>query len=201
MKKTTKGAIAAAASASLLLGGAGSLAYWNTEDNVTAGSFTTGDLVLDAADCDNAGWTVTNTIEEVVDQAVALDDFRVVPGDVFTKTCTIDVTAVGDNLRAILDLTGGGQTTTGGPQGDPAIRTQDYVVTPSFVLDGPETIVAGKPFSLDQSDNAKKITVTITVDFPLTPDGDLDANDDSKLDLVELADYTVTATQARTFAP
>lgn len=200
MKKTTKGAIAAAASASLLLGGAGSLAYWNTTDGVTAGSFSTGDLVLDAAACDTAGWTVTNTVEGVTDQPVDLTTFEVVPGDVFTKECTIAVTAVGDNLRAILDITGGEDTVDLAADGDPAIRTQDYTITPTFVLDGPETITPGTPFTLDSGDDTKDIAVTLTVDFPLTPDGAL-ANNDSKLDIVTLAAYTVTATQARTAAP
>ncbi len=45
MNRSTKGAIAAAAAAVLLLGGAGSLAYWSADgevggDTITSGSFT-----------------------------------------------------------------------------------------------------------------------------------------------------------------
>ncbi len=55
MKKATKGAIAAAGAGVLLLGGAGTLAYW-TADGAAAGSdITAGDLDLTAGTC--SGWT------------------------------------------------------------------------------------------------------------------------------------------------
>ncbi len=38
MKKSTKGALAAAAAGSLLLGGAGSLAYWTDAESITGTS-------------------------------------------------------------------------------------------------------------------------------------------------------------------
>lgn len=186
MKKTTKGALAAAASASLLLGGAGSLAYWNTTDSVTAGSFTTGNLILDAANCDAAGWTVTNTIEGVNAAAVDLANFDVVPGDKFTKTCTVAITAVGDNLRASLAVVNGTGTPVAGP--DAAnLDADDYLVTQSFLIDN----VART--SITDADGGNTIDVTITVDFPIGAAVD----NDSKVDTLNLSDYTVTATQAQ----
>ena len=46
MKKSTKGALAAAAAGSLLLGGAGSLAYWTDAETVGGGSIASGHLKL-----------------------------------------------------------------------------------------------------------------------------------------------------------
>lgn len=52
MKKSTKGAVAAAATAVLLLGGGTSLAYWTATGTAAGGSITAGTLTLSAATCD-----------------------------------------------------------------------------------------------------------------------------------------------------
>lgn len=183
MKKTTKGALAASTAAVLLLGGAGSLAYWNTEGTVSGGDFSTGDLELDFADCDTAGWTVTNTVEGVSDLAVDLTDFAVVPGDVFTKTCTIEVVAVGDNIRAILGVTDGTVTPSA------TLDADDYTVTSSFLLDGTEQLT-----EIDESNDTDLIDVELTVDFPIGSAVD----NDSKNSSLALGEFTVAATQATT---
>lgn len=182
MKKTTKGALAASTAAVLLLGGAGSLAYWNTEGTVAGGGFSTGDLELDFADCDRASWTVVNEIEGVRTPDVDLTTFKVVPGDVFTKTCTIKVVSVGDNIRAVLGVTDGTATPTAG------FDTDDYEVTSSFLL-------AGAPLTeVDESNNDDLIDVELTVDFPIGSAID----NDSKNQTLTLSDFTVAATQATT---
>lgn len=182
MKKTTKGALAASTAAVLLLGGAGSLAYWNTEGTVAGGGFSTGDLELDFADCDTAGWTVTNSVEGVSDQDVDLTDFAVVPGDVFTKACTIAVVAVGDNIRATLGVTDGSVTPSA------TLDDDDYTVTSSFLLAGAALT------EVDESNNDDLIDVELTVDFPIGSAVD----NDSKNSSLDLGDFTVAATQATT---
>lgn len=60
MRKSTKGALAAVAAGALLLGGAGTLAYWTDEATIAGTDITTGHLTVDATDCE-AGtlvWTL-----------------------------------------------------------------------------------------------------------------------------------------------
>lgn len=88
MNKLTKASIAGAAGIALLLGGAGTLALWNDSANLTVGSITSGTLTIS----DSAGtWDVN-----------APDLW--VPGDSFTYTGTLAISATGDNLAATLDV-------------------------------------------------------------------------------------------------
>ena len=58
MKKATKGALAVTAAGALLLGGAGTLAYWNDVQGVTGGTISSGHLKLTPGTCD--GWKLNN---------------------------------------------------------------------------------------------------------------------------------------------
>jgi alternate signal-mediated exported protein len=113
MNKVTKGALATGAGVLLLLGGGGTLALWNTDEAITAGTVTAGQLDLTP---DGVGaWTVTNAAAGVTDQAIAvIGDYRAVPGDVLTFTQTVDVTLEGNNMEATLDITQGTVTDTFG---------------------------------------------------------------------------------------
>jgi alternate signal-mediated exported protein len=91
MKNSMKGALAAGAAAVLLLGGAGSLAYWSDSATVNGGVISSGSLTLDAGTCD-AGWT------HVVGGAAVVE---VVPGDAIAKDCRFTIGAAGDNLSAL----------------------------------------------------------------------------------------------------
>ena len=96
MNSTTKGSIAAAVAALLLTGGAGTLAYWNDTEQVPGGPISSGELALGTPAC-GVGW--------VLDGGTTLTNQLIVPGDVLTKTCTIDLVARGEHLGA--DLTVG----------------------------------------------------------------------------------------------
>lgn len=198
MNKTTKGGIAAAASAALLLGGAGSLAYWNTTDTFSAGDFVTGDLKLVADDCEDndSRWVLTNEVDPSVNEILPAQeyiDYRAVPGDVLTKECVVDIVAVGDNLRANLGIangdTEGGQleTVSAGPDGV-VMNGDDYDVNVTFELDD---VPAAQ---LDSADDGKSIDVTFVVSFPLRANT---LDNKSKVDTLDLGAYTVTATQVR----
>jgi alternate signal-mediated exported protein len=87
MNKLTKAAIAGAAGIALLLGGAGSLALWNTSDTVNAGSINTGTLTMTAT----AGtWNTAPS--------------KWVPGDSYEYTASVTVTAVGDHIKGTLSV-------------------------------------------------------------------------------------------------
>jgi alternate signal-mediated exported protein len=180
MNKTIKGAFAASTAAVLLMGGAGSLAYWSDAETVGGSTITAGNLDLDATACNTAGWVVNNTIEKVVDQPFAATD-KVVPGDVLTKTCTITVTAVGKNLRATLGAT-------------PPVATGSTMPADSFTLTSSFTRNNQPLTSVTSADVNKDIKAVITVAFPIKNVVD----NNSKLTNVTLSAVTVTATQATT---
>ena len=179
MHATVKGALAAGAAGTLLLGGAGTLAYWNATGTVGGDTINSGDLRLDAGTCATAGWTVSNTIENVNNVAFDVATDEIVPGDVLKKVCALNVIAVGANLRANLAVTNG--TTTGS-----SMDVGAYSVAGTFTL-------GGQPLtSITDTNNGNTINATITVTFPIGTVVD----NDSKVQDIVLTDYTVTATQA-----
>lgn len=91
MKKSTKGALAASAAGVLLLGGAGSLAYWSESKTADAGTLASGNLTLSAVTC--AGW---------LEGGAAI--VKIVPGDTVTNDCTATLTLVGDHIGATVTL-------------------------------------------------------------------------------------------------
>ena len=179
MHATVKGALAAGTAGTLLLGGAGTLAYWNSTGSVGGGTINSGDLQLDASSCTTAAWTVSNTVEGVTDAAFAVGTDEIVPGDVLKKTCNIAVTAIGANLRANLAVTNG--ATTGS-----TMSVGAYSVAGSFKLAGADVT------SITDANNGQNIVATITVTFPIGTTVD----NTSKSKNIVLTDYTVTATQA-----
>lgn len=92
MKKTTKGAVAAGGAAVLLLGGAGTLAFWNATKTVDAGSISSGSFTLTNVTCD-ADWS------EGGDTITLL-----VPGDTVTKSCSGTLTLTGEHIGATVAL-------------------------------------------------------------------------------------------------
>ena len=87
MNKLTKSAIAGAAGIALLLGGAGSLAYWNSSATVSSTTISAGSLSV--AIGSGASWNKTIA--------------KWVPGDTATYSANLTVVAAGDNIKA--DLT------------------------------------------------------------------------------------------------
>jgi len=96
MKNATKGALAAAAAGSLLLGGAGSLAYWTDTGNVSGANIDAGHLKLASPSCDAAwklnGGTFTDGTTKIK------------PGDELTRHCTYSIDLVGSGLTAKFDV-------------------------------------------------------------------------------------------------
>lgn len=94
MKKSTKGALAAATAALLLVGGAGSLAYWTASADVDDVAVASGELNLTPVDC-GAGW--------LLDGGTPYVDQSLVPGDTVTIECTYTIVAAGEHLEATVD--------------------------------------------------------------------------------------------------
>lgn len=150
MKKTTKGALAAGAAGVLLLGGAGSLAYWSDSAPIDGGSVTSGTLALSDATCD-ADWVYAEG-NAGAGTAVTL----IVPGDTIAKDCTFTVTATGDNLEATLST-----PTTVDVTSTPDAPSLVANVSAGYTIGG-----VAVPATITDADNGQTVTATIEVEFP-----------------------------------
>ena len=150
MKRSTKGALAASAAGILLLGGAGSLAFWNANVSVPGGTIASGELKLSTPACGD-GWLLDDG------EATASDPYapgdQVVPGDVIAKVCTFDITAVGDHLRATLGVTGGDFAATNA-------LTADLDIAATYQIDDVDI-----PAEITEANDGDTVTATISVTF------------------------------------
>jgi alternate signal-mediated exported protein len=143
MNKLVKGSIAGAAGIVLLLGGAGTLAYWNDSATIaSAGTVSSGELTIESTTAGD--WS---------------DDIAlIVPGDSLEYTETFTVTASGDNLSFEL-----GENVT-----DIVSTIDGAVVTADFdVAEGATAITSFT--GLDAG--TYTVDVSITVDFPTSVNG------------------------------
>lgn len=175
MHRNTKGALAAAAAGALLLGGAGSLAFWTDTATVDGTSIASGHLKLVDGGCDG-GWKL-----EKASYAGQL----LVPGDTLHKVCTFTVDAEGEHLEADFDMSRGTGLT-----GDAALL-DEIEVSSSFSVNGLAD-ADGKSVSVKDGD---VIRVAMQVTWPEGTNPDNDSNVASGL-TAALDDITVTATQS-----
>lgn len=171
MKTWTKGA-AAGASALVLLGGAGSLAYWNGSGSVDGGTITAGRLTL--TEFRPGAWTLNGA--PVADVSVV----RVVPGDTLLFTGSWTISATGDDLEASVDVTG--LEGRGG-------LADDVTITDTYTVDG--TPLAGR---ITDDDDGDVLAAEIVVDFPFGAA----VGDASQARALDLTDVSVVVTGATT---
>ncbi|MCU1598916.1 MAG: hypothetical protein QOK08_262 [Actinomycetota bacterium] len=142
MNKLVKGAVATAAGVALLMGGAGTFAYWNASTGITGGTIVAGQLTVADATPSNGVWTVqTNGTGTGV--VVALSSYKASPGDVLTYTKSVKITATGDNLTAKLSLAPG--SIAGSTLSTPDVSLASYLGKTATIniVSPPTTIVAG----------------------------------------------------------
>ncbi|OYD66703.1 alternate-type signal peptide domain-containing protein [Rhodococcus sp. OK302] len=95
MKKTTKGAIAAAFAALLLAGGAGTMAAWSASTTAGVGTtITAGSMAIEQVGTGTWEWADGSAFDPLTD--------RIVPGDVVSYTADYTFDLVGKNLKATL---------------------------------------------------------------------------------------------------
>lgn len=196
MKKSTKGAFAAAAAGVLLVGGAGSLAFWNDTFTVGAGTINSGHLTLDDTTvgpiagtgddgCGAALWTLDSA-----GGATAFDQAtdKIVPGDVLTKVCTYKISASGNHLSADLTTSGAVLTDT---STTPKQLAPPVTKSSSFIIGlGSATNTA----TITSANNNNTLTATIKLTFPYGAVSDNTSQDGS----LNLTNYVVLATQTHT---
>jgi alternate signal-mediated exported protein len=195
MNKTTKGVFAATAAAAILMGGAGSLAYWSDGDTVNGGSFTSGKLTLKALN--GANGAPCDSVWKYANGSKAGDTVNnVVPGDQITKTCTFVVGAQGDHLTAsptvpttvaFTKTPKSGATNTGASLSLPVAAT--------YTLDG---AAFGAGSVVTETDNGKTLAAKITVTMPFGSTT-VNGNDTQNL-TIALNDLTVSLTQSQVAA-
>jgi alternate signal-mediated exported protein len=179
MNKITKASIAAGAGVILLLGGGGTLAYWNDSATTDAGEITAGTLAIDSnLDGD---WFETSDLVNPIDATT----FLVVPGDSLTYIETFDVEATGDNLEAT--VAANAASITKGTWGDQL----DVTV-------GVEDSLGAAISSITSANDGDTVTVTVTLDFAF--DGDVttvpdDVENDTQGEVVDLTALAITLTQ------
>jgi alternate signal-mediated exported protein len=187
MKRSTKGALAAAGAGVLLLGGATTLAYWTADGDANGGSITAGTLTLGDGACDAAWKYAPGTTG--AGNTVAL----FVPGDVVTKKCTFAVGATGDNLKAEIGAPDSVDYTSV-PTGTSLSLTADT----TFAISGSPGRVLADGDNITSADGGQTITATFEVTVPFGTDetGDPKVNSNDTQGIVATLDQlTVTLTQ------
>ena len=170
MDTTLKGALAAGAAAVLLIGGAGTLAYWDDSETVDGTTISSGELKLGAPVC--GAWR----LNDAADFTTQL----VVPGDQLTRSCTVDLIATGANIQADLALS------------DATFATTDNL-TGELDASAAFTVGGASVTTVDAADDTgtDEIGVEITVDF------DFATATNASQDVLNTAlqDLTLTLTQ------
>ncbi|GAA3662342.1 alternate-type signal peptide domain-containing protein [Microbacterium marinilacus] len=170
MNKFVKGSIAAAAGLVLLLGGAGSLAYWNADAGIDGGSIEAGTLTLEETAA--GAWSPALSLW--------------VPGDSSAYSTTLKLVATGDNIEGTVALDTASYTITP----DTVADAFDITVAPGTLPSGITFDQATQTFGFDGA-GTYTIPVTVTVDFPYGTTAD----NSSQGATVDFADLSFVATQ------
>lgn len=169
MKKSTKGALAAAAAGTLLLGGAGSLAYWSESTTVDGGDLASGSITLTSVTCDTDFIHVEDE-GDLNPPAVV----NIVPGDEITKECTGTLTLVGDHIGATVTLDPASVSSLNGSLGSEVVATATMTSPAATVSDA----------------GTYPVTIDIDVTFPTTV-----TSETSQTSTASLNALTLVATQ------
>lgn len=180
MNKSTKGALAAGAAAALLVGGAGTLAFWTAGENVPGGTIDAGhlDLVIDATNTGCGVWELDSGESAPVTWS---NGDPLVPGDVLTKECLFTIDAQGNHLRATVAAS------------TPSISG---TLAAGLVVDATAITVGGvADTEFTEADDGSALGVSVTVTFTDPGTADNTYNDPATDITAVLNAITVTATQ------
>ncbi len=194
MKKMTKGVIATGVAVMLLLGGGGTLAYWNDTANLGGSStITAGTLTV------VANGTPTWQIQHTSGGVTAVPDIsavRIVPGDVLLYSVPATITAQGQNLRFQVGLAGGAVAAVSASAADTALagRLANSAV---FGVTGATPVGTGGN-TFEHKSNASSsyaTTITATITWPFGAAGSPTDDNPARTGAVNLANFALTVTQ------
>ena len=195
MNKFAKGSLAAGAGLVLLLGGAGTLAYWNDSEHLDGGTINTGSLTLDQPTDAESGW----------DQEIEIW----VPGDKATYTTTLTLEAEGDNIQGNIVLDPSSIVFTGGKDATEAELAEQFDVEVEFgtatitggegdLTPGDDTVVSTFDSGTFDGPGTYKIPVSVTVEMPFSDPDDPDtANNSAQGAEINFSELSFTATQTQ----
>ena len=188
MERLTKAAIATGGAAVLLLGGAGTMAYWTAQGTATGTALVSGTLEATDGSCTAWEFDESDGGDGTVDGLVGGEpaDILIVPGDTVVTACTVTVKGTGDHLKVTADLDSEPSFVETTPL---AAALAPEVEVVSVLVGDVDVTTTG----VDLSDGAEvDLVVTVTVQFPYG-----DAPDDTTKGLTAtLDDLTITVTQA-----
>lgn len=218
MNKVAKASVAAGAGVVLLMGGAASLAYWNSSTELGAGgqSITAGTLTVTPTDPADGAWTKSfngGTAADVAD----LSAVEVVPGNTIEYTETFEVDAAGEDLLFTVQGSEGAIEAASAAPADVALAAifnttgnSDFDFS-DIDVDGNVALVgttlpagAGLPVYAVTANGVSDLTVTWTIDWPFgtAPASETAGDNAAKGGAVTLGeDGAVTLTQVATFTP
>jgi alternate signal-mediated exported protein len=186
MNKLTKAAIASGVGVALLLGGAGTLASWNSSANIPGGTIVAGNLQV--TDGGAGVWTVNGGTTPIT-----IAGYKIVPGDTLTYTKPMSIVATGNNLVATLGIGAGSiAASSSGTAADVALaayRTKSAAVTGT----GPG--VVGSTVTAGSAGVTQTVTAVVTIVFPKSSTVGDTTEAATKLGSVDLSGLTVSLTQ------
>ena len=161
MKNLIKGALVCGVGVALMVGGGGTLAVWNAAADAGAGTIASGNLDLRA----QAAGTWSSSISGPIADIAA---YKVVPGETLTYTQPLSVTLEGDNLQAVLTVSGAGVnngfTAANVAVVGPSLTNTGGQVLPDTVLSDSQTVTASTSFEF-KSTTSGRDSVNASYDF------------------------------------
>lgn len=163
MKKSMKGTIAIAAGIALLLGGGGSLAYWQSSASTTGATISTGELNV-TVNTPSATWQVTRgSTTTTINPAT----FKMVPGDTVIYTVPFSTVAAGTNLTATGTVAWGGYagipahltSSATGTYNSAAISGTTFTVVPNATTNGSFVFTLTWPFGTNATNDTSAATM------------------------------------------
>jgi alternate signal-mediated exported protein len=199
MNKLVKGAVATAAGVALLMGGAGTFAYWNDSVGITGGTITAGNLVVNDATPTNGVWTVQKNGAGAAVTVANIATFVASPGDKFTYTKNVSITATGDNLTATLALGAGSIAAAGATPTAASTALAAYLTKTAAITATGAGVTAGSvagtylitPGTTGVTN--RNVAVSVVINFPKS--ATQGAENNTKLGSVDLSGLTVTLDQ------
>jgi len=184
MNKLTKGAIAAAAGVILLMGGAGTLASWNSSANAGSSQTITAGALAVTANPDGVWKNGATTITP--------SSFRIVPGDSLTYTQTFNLNASGNNLLFTLAATPGAISGATAGAADTALAAA-LTASSNISISGSNIAASTTPGTYKVTTaGTTTVTVTLTVAFPYA------SGNSTQTGAVTFGNGAVTVTQTQT---
>jgi alternate signal-mediated exported protein len=187
MNKLTKGAIATAAGVILLMGGAGTLASWNSSATAgTSQSISSGSLGVTSAG--------SGTWKNAAGTTITPSSYKITPGDTLSYTQTFNLAATGDNLLFTVGASAGAVTAATSGAADLALAAQ-VNSTASFAVTGSNIAASTSPstYKVVSNSGTSTVTITMTLQFPYAA-----ATNSSQLGSITLGAGAITLTQTQT---